>query len=134
MEVGARRAENGGLEGRPALVEVVDRIGIEAAAVSLDRAPHRRGMRRQEQPAHVRPAWRQAKLPTYSGPVQSDVRFGGRDHLVEVGERRTETARGKSRAGPDEKLSAIEHQGSLAILLTPHFTVSEKWARGAHFL
>jgi hypothetical protein len=60
--VARRRLQHDGLSQRPLAVQVADGIGVERAAVPLDRAPHRRRVRGEQERAEMDAVAAQAEL------------------------------------------------------------------------
>ena len=107
-EVVGGRAQDRRLEPRAALLQVVDRILVQAPAVALDRLADRGRVRGQVEPAHVDPVARELELVAQGAPVV------GRGRLVgERGRGRgREQAGADQQAGPDEQIAAV-HRGDL---------------------
>jgi hypothetical protein len=85
-------------------VEVADRIGVEPAAVAVDRASDRAGVRGEVQPAHVDQPARDAELGPHVVPAERGVGFRRGGDLVEAGE----AGRGQCDTGANEELPAIQ--------------------------
>ena len=77
-------AQDARLERVAVTVQVADRIGVEPAAVAVDRAPDTARVRGEVQPAHVDQPARDPELPAHVVPAESGVGLRCGTDLLEV--------------------------------------------------